>query len=169
MARNNHWSNYRLYTACGLLPERDYFAQRSSFFGSLHATLNHILIVDLMYLGRLPARELVPLDCEELHSDVDSLRTAQRATDRELIEFCVAQTSSSLSALVSFKRADGQDYTESVARLLSHLFVHQVHHRGQVHDMLSATGVPPPQLDEFFLSGDLALREQELAELGFPR
>lgn len=48
-------------------------------------------------------------------------------------------------------------------------FQHQIHHRGQVHAMLSATGVKPPQLDEFFPSdpAEQALRAQDLAELGF--
>ncbi len=58
--------------------------------------------------------------------------------------------------------------TEDVSSVLAHLFVHQVHHRGQVHDMLSATSVAPPQLDEFFMSGDLSLREEELRDLGLP-
>ncbi len=31
--------------------------------------------------------------------------------------------------------------------LLAHLFNHQTHHRGQIHDMLSQTAVPPPSLD----------------------
>jgi hypothetical protein len=34
--------------------------------------------------------------------------------------------------------------------------------------MLAGTKVKPPQLDEFFMSDDLALRKGELAELGLP-
>jgi len=52
--------------------------------------------------------------------------------------------------------------------VLAHLFTHQIHHRGQVHDMLSATSVAPPQLDEFFLRSDRALRETELKTLNLP-
>jgi uncharacterized damage-inducible protein DinB len=36
-----------------------------------------------------------------------------------------------------------------------HLFNHQTHHRGQIHDQLSQTNVPPPSLDLIFY-----LREQ---------
>ena len=50
----------------------------------------------------------------------------------------------------------------------SHLFTHQIHHRGQVHDMLAATSVAPPQLDQFFLSSDLPLRAAELKVLNLP-
>jgi uncharacterized damage-inducible protein DinB len=52
-------------------------------------------------------------------------------------------------------------------RLLLHLFQHQVHNRGQDHAMLSATAVPPPQLDEFFAAGEAPLRAGEFAELGW--
>ena len=31
--------------------------------------------------------------------------------------------------------------------ILAHFFNHQTHHRGQIHDMLSQTDVPPPPLD----------------------
>ena len=43
---------------------------------------------------------------------------------------------------------------ERIGDLLAHLFIHQIHHRGQVHAMLSGTSVKPPQLDEFFLDYD---------------
>jgi uncharacterized damage-inducible protein DinB len=49
-----------------------------------------------------------------------------------------------------------------------HLFVHQIHHRGQAHAMLAGTSVKPPQLDEFFLAQDLPLRAGDLRALALP-
>ena len=49
------------------------------------------------------------------------------------------------------------------------LFVHQVHHRGQVHDLLSQTAVAPPQLDEFFLSQDASRRSAEMQTLSLAK
>ena len=69
---------------------------------------------------------------------------------------------------MSFNLLDGTHYTEIVWSLLALLFTHQIYHRGQVHDMLSATSVAPPQLDEFFLSSDLLLRETDLKALNLP-
>ena len=40
---------------------------------------------------------------------------------------------------------------ERVDWLLLHLIQHDIHHRGQVHAMLSEAGVKPPQLDDFYL------------------
>ena len=53
MARNNAWSNRRLYRACGELSASELGAPRTGFFPSIRLTLNHILIVDWYYLDAL--------------------------------------------------------------------------------------------------------------------
>ena len=58
---------------------------------------------------------------------------------------------------------------EKVGDILAHLFVHQIHHRGQAHAMLSGTKVAPPQLDEFFLTGDGPRNADDLKEIGIVR
>lgn len=166
LARNNHWSNHRLYGACSQLSDAEYFLRRPSFFGSIHATLNHIVITDMAYLGRLTGTNLVDNDADILCEDIGTLRRKQYETDGRLIDYCERADATVLGSVVAFQRQDGNDYHERVDHLLLHLFVHQVHHRGQVHGMLSATEVAPPQLDEYFLDGDEARRRAELEELG---
>ena len=168
MAHNNRWCNHRLLTACRALREDEYRAERPAYFGTIHATLNHILIVDLAYLGRLKGERRVSDDCEELHVTLARLVAHQSGVDRELIDYCGSQTADSLASSVQFVRANNQPYSETVLDVLTHLFLHQVHHRGQVHGMLSGTTVAPPQLDEFFLAGDLDLRRKELKVLDLP-
>ncbi len=48
-AHYNRWANQRLYAAARALPDADYRADRGAFFGSLHRTLNH-LVVDRSHL-----------------------------------------------------------------------------------------------------------------------
>ena len=168
MARNNLWSNHRLYDACAALPDAEYHAERTSFFPSIHATLNHILTVDWYYTdaleggGRGPAAYADPVPFAHL---VD-LRAAQAEVDRRLLAFCEALTPAALGARIVLDRGGGVRFTESAGAVLAHLFVHQIHHRGQVHAMLAGTSVAPPQLDEFFLEMDRPLRAAELAALG---
>jgi uncharacterized damage-inducible protein DinB len=70
-----------------------------------------------------------------------------------------------LDRIVSVHRG-GRIQRERLDRLLLHLFQHQIHHRGQAHAMLSGTGMPPPQLDEFFPEEEAGLRAGEFAALG---
>ena len=168
-ARNNHWSNNRLHSACLHLPASEYYANRPSFFGSIHIHLDHIVFVDWLYLERLTGEQYLPGKVgNELHSELASMVEDQVTADRTLIEYCETVTPETLSSTVSFKLLDGTQYTEAVWSVLAHLFTHQIHHRAQVHDMLSATSVAPPQLDEFFLSSDLPLREAELKAMNLP-
>jgi uncharacterized damage-inducible protein DinB len=166
MARNNAWSNLRLHRACANLTVEEFAAARVSFFPSLRRTLNHILLVDRDYLGDLKGTGRPIVADGEPFSDPRALAAAQAATDRELISFCEALDEAGLGRVVPIDRRDGVDYRETVQAILSHLFVHQIHHRGQAHAMLAGTRIAPPQLDEFFLASDSERRKEELQCLG---
>ena len=168
LARNNLWSNHRLHAACAQLSGGDYRKpRRAAFFGSIHGTLNHILLIDRYYLDRLMGRveERLAHD-HELAPDLPGLTSAQEAADRRLLDFTLSLSEAGLEAPVTLSGGDGKPIQDPVRAVLLHLFLHQVHHRGQVHALLSETPVEPPQLDEFFLSQDADSREAELKDLG---
>lgn len=174
-AYNNAWANHRLLRACVQLSQEDFEAPRAGFFPSIRATLNHILTVDWFYIDALERN----LRGEPPHPDYMSffrpeqpfarcaeLRSAQRAADQRLIDYASALTDQMLDEIVLIARI-GHEQRDTRERLLAHLYQHQIHHRGQVHAMLSSTPVPPPQLDEFYAGSEAALRAQDFAELGW--
>jgi uncharacterized damage-inducible protein DinB len=170
MARNNAWANYRLHEACARLSADHYRARRTSFFPSIHLTLNHILLVDWYYLDALDNggrrwRELYALG-DEFCSTFAALRQEQTAADRRLIAYCEALTEDRVDATVILNRPGDVQHPERALDVLAHLFQHDIHHRGQVHAMLAGTTVPPPQLDEFFLRQDAPFRADDLRTLG---
>jgi uncharacterized damage-inducible protein DinB len=171
MARNNAWSNYRLHNACAQLSEREYRAERVSFFPSLPLTLSHILTVDWYYLDALErgGRGYAVFEKDEPFDTLPELTAAQRASDVRLIAFCEGLTPRSVSDIVILDRGAQGRFEEAAHAVLTHLFVHQIHHRGQAHAMLSGTPVKPPQLDEFFLAQDAPMRADELRALALPQ
>jgi uncharacterized damage-inducible protein DinB len=171
MGRNDAWANYRLLQACAKLSEVEYRARRTSFFPSIELTLNHILSVDWYYLDALDNggrrwRELYALRDVPCESFAE-LRREQEAADRRLVGFCEGLTDDRLDEAVILNRPDERRYRERTQDVLAHLFQHDIHHRGQVHAMLAGTAVAPPQLDEFFLAQDAAVRADDLRALGF--
>ena len=67
MARYNHWQNESLYAAADTLPDEARRQDRGAFFKSIHATLNHLLWADNIWLSRLsdlpePAVKIAELD-----------------------------------------------------------------------------------------------------------
>jgi len=168
MAYNNGWANHRLLTACMELSQDDFVAPRTGFFPSLRATLNHILIIDHFYVDAIEGGTLGPAAWanREPCATASLLRQAQRDVDRRLVAIVERLGAAGLDRVVDIHRGDRIQH-ERIDRLLLHLFQHQVHHRGQAHAMLSATAIPPPQLDEFFAADEAPLRAAEFAELGW--
>ncbi len=168
-AYNNLWANHRLGKACQQLSAEALAKDRKGFFGSIIAALNHILIVDWFYvsalegncIGRRAFDDLVPFP------DITQLISAQRKSDERLILACAHADEDLATMTVQLPRQDTVQ-VDQFDRTFLHLIQHQIHHRGQVHGMLSSTNVAPPQLDEFYLSwdADRELRAPDLAELG---
>jgi uncharacterized damage-inducible protein DinB len=167
-ARANRLSNHRLHAAMAPLTHADFHAPRTSFFPSLAATLNHILAVDLYYIGALHRetglvaayRAFVPCD------DLGTLRERQAHSDARLIAWCDAVDAAGVDALIEMERAKAVQ-RDRAGHVLAHLFNHQTHHRGQVHAMLSGTSITPPQLDEFMMPSEAHLRVDDMATLGW--
>ena len=101
------------------------------------------------------------------HEEIAPLAEAQLASDRALVRFCDMLEEAALARPVRMHRGrDEGVFEETLPATLAHLFVHQTHHRGQAHAMLSGTRVAPPQLDEFFLRYDESRRQEECKRLG---
>jgi uncharacterized damage-inducible protein DinB len=168
LAYNNALANDRLYQACAALRPGEFKAVRTSFFPSLAATLNHILTVDWFYVDGLEGGTLGPKawEIEEPFNTVSELAEAQAKVDGRLVDVCEGLTPEKLVAIINLQR-DGRVQQERMEDVLSHLFQHQTHHRGQLHAMLAGTSLKPPQLDEFIVADDARFRGDEIAALGW--
>ena len=168
LAQNNRLANHRLLTACLGLQPGEFEATRVSFFPSLKTTLNHILTVDWFYVDSLEGGTLGPKAWEpdEPFDAIGPLAAAQFAVDERLLAFCSGLTEARLAAQTQVHRT-GRIQVERTDDLLLHLFMHQTHHRGQVHAMLAGSSVKPPQLDEFLTASDFRDRVDDMAVLGW--
>lgn len=163
-ALNNQWANHRLLSVCAQLSEADYVAARTGFFPSIQGTLCHILEVDCYYLTALEGKRNGQRQDFPQNLTFPELMERQVRTDQRLVVFCESLREQDLARSVDLVRIDDV-VRERIDRLLLHLFEHQIHHRGQVHTMLSDTDIKPPQLDEFFLDCDRPLRQKEEQQL----
>jgi len=167
-AHANRLSNHRLHRAMAPLSRAEFRAVRTSFFPSLAETLDHILVVDLYYIGALHGDgDLRAVFGSFVASDeVQALAVRQAASDARLVAFCDALDAAALDRIVEMPR-DTHVQCERVGHVLAHLFNHQTHHRGQAHAMLAGSSVTPPQLDEFMLPSEAHLRAADMAALGW--
>jgi uncharacterized damage-inducible protein DinB len=168
LAQMNRLANGRLHHALMDLPDGEYVQPRPAFFGSIKATLNHILLVDRFYINALEGHSLntTALDQARDCPDLATLTAWQEAEDLRLLRHVEGLTVPEMNEVISIDRGI-RVQTDRRDDVLSHLFQHQTHHRGQVHGLLSATIVAPPQLDEFIVGDDAPARAADMARLGW--
>jgi uncharacterized damage-inducible protein DinB len=156
LARYNAWANRRLYDACGALSRDDYVAPRPSFFGSIHRTLNHILVGDRVWMSRFEATPLGISSLDQvLYDDFAALRAARAAEDERIQRWTQRLGDEALGGDLEYRNMAGEAKRSPLRWAIAHFFNHQTHHRGQAHGLLSATPVAPPPLDLlYFLPED---------------
>lgn len=148
LACYNAWANRRLYQACAALSEEEYLRERPSSFGSLHATLNHLLVADRIWIARIEGRALANLRLDQiLYADLIGLRVARSAEDAHLCNLVAGISEPALDQPLVFRNAQGDRCSAPLHLVLGHLFNHQAEHRGASRLLLSQTEVAPPPLD----------------------
>lgn len=163
-AQYNAWFNGRIYELAGGLDEEARRRDMGAFFGSIHATLGHVLLGDRMWLGRfarpLPENSFAfdSLRDAELVYRIDSLADelfpswgdlceARSATDEVLRRFVRELTPELLAADLHYENSKGIPFRNPVWHVVAHLFNHQTHHRGQVTTLLHQHAIDPGMTD----------------------
>ena len=159
LARYNRWMNERLYALCATLPEAERRRERGAFFGSIHATLDHIVYADLAFLSRFTGDPPEPPELGvELHAGFEALRAARAALDARLVDWAGGLDDAWLRAPMSYaSKVDGRMRTLPRWLLVAHVFNHQTHHRGQVTTLLAQLGLDVGSTDLPFMPGVEAL------------
>jgi uncharacterized damage-inducible protein DinB len=152
MARYNRWQNGSLYKSAGGLSDEERRRDLGAFFGSIHATLNHLLWADQIWMHRFagtaapPAKS--PRQSVESLLPWNELETARRTFDETILSWTETLDQAWLeSDLTWYSGAAGREMRRPRWRLVTHFFNHQTHHRGQVHAMLTRLGAKPEDTD----------------------
>ena len=145
MADYNAWMNRKLYQAAAGLPDAERKRDLGAFFKSLHGTLDHILFADLIFLARFTGSAMPEGDLDgELHDDFEALRAEREATDARILDWIAGLDRAGLGETLTFtSRVDGVTRTLPRWVMVTQMFNHQTHHRGQATTLLKQLGVEP--------------------------
>jgi len=160
LARYNRWMNERLFGALAEFDDEERKRDRGAFFGSIHRTLNHILLADRIWLARVTddrahftsrdARgEAIVISAlgQELYADFQDLTRERAQTDADTLAYVNQLDEPALAAPFTYQAIDGATFTNPRWWALTQLFNHQTHHRGQVTTLMMQAGVDPGVTD----------------------
>ncbi len=156
MARYNRWQNENLYGAADGLEDAVRRQEAGGWFGSIFGTLNHILWADRFWMHRLTGSPKPVCGFEQSVSeceDWEALRRARVAMDGAIVAWAEAITPAQLRGEYSWTSSRGEARSKPMGLVVTHVFNHQTHHRGQVHGLLTRFGVRPGDTDLFFMPG----------------
>lgn len=144
LALYNSEMNRRLYGAAARLSDEARRQDRGAFFKSIHATFNHLLWADQAWMSRFAGwdKPTVPAaQNTEMIADFDTLRAARFAFDTRIEDWTATLDDAwFVPPLTFFSGTLQREVTMPRGILVTHMFNHQTHHRGQIHAMLTAAG-----------------------------
>jgi len=159
MAAYNAEMNRRIYAAADTLDDAARRADAGAFFGSLHATLSHLLWGDAVWMHRFDAWEKPEVGIPgsaTWEPDWQRLKARRIEQDQRIIAWAARLDAAALDGELSwFSGALGREITRPRALLVTHMFNHQTHHRGQAHALCTRAGAKVADTDlPFVLPSD---------------
>jgi uncharacterized damage-inducible protein DinB len=155
MAAYNTEMNRRLYGAAARLSDAERRAPRGAFWGSIHATLTHILWGDRQWMSRFdnwPKPDTPIKQSAQMIDDFAELSAAREKADADIARWAHNVDDAWLGEdMVWFSGAANREMHAPKGLLVTHFFNHQTHHRGQAHAMLTAAGQETGDTDLFLL------------------
>ncbi len=149
LADYNRWANIQVYNAAADLSDAEFHEDRGAFFGSLHGTLNHLLVADRLWMHRFSGTGEVPNALGVgLHDELAGLRTMREAEDRRIMDWIETLDADALAADITYTSVLRPGaITVPLHMAVAHMFNHHTHHRGQCHTILTSLGKPSLVLD----------------------
>ncbi|MEL7215265.1 MAG: DinB family protein [Pseudomonadota bacterium] len=156
MARYTMWQNQSICGAANALPDADRRADRGAFFGSIEGTLNHLLWGDRMWFSRLartpkPTQPSIAESVNEV-AEWPQFLLARADMDMAIQAWAGGLTDADLAGdLTWYSGAAGREVSKPMGLVVTHVFNHGTHHRGQAHAMLTAAGARTDDTDLFLM------------------
>ncbi|GAA0786067.1 damage-inducible protein DinB [Roseibium denhamense] len=142
MAAYNLWMSEKLYAASGQMTDEERKRDRGAFFKSVHSTLNHLLFADRAWMSRFTGH---PYEIKgmgvDLYADFGGLKSAHLAIAGDIIAFTGTLTPEWLAGELEWTNTRGLTKVRPKWLLVTHMFNHQTHHRGQISTLLTQAGI----------------------------
>jgi uncharacterized damage-inducible protein DinB len=153
----NRWANELLLAAAGELSVEELNRDLKGSFGSIRGTLRHLLWGEMGWLRYWHEREFPDPLSESDFSDLPSIVAGWKGLEEEKASFASELTEDKLLEPIA---VDDNPYV--LGELIQNIFVHSIHHRGQVVHMLRELGRTPPS------TGFRRFLTENRADLGRP-
>ncbi|MBK9255658.1 MAG: DinB family protein [Saprospiraceae bacterium] len=140
LAKYNQWANNKVIEWAYALTVDQWNQPMVSSFPSIADSVLHIVGVEKVWYDRLMKVENPDWLPFTFKGGKTETLSAWKNSCSSLIEFVEHLTNDNLNDLTSYKRINGEAFTQPVYEILSHVFNHSTYHRGQLVTLLRQVG-----------------------------
>ncbi|WP_276372763.1 DinB family protein [Chryseolinea sp. H1M3-3] len=143
----NNWANRRIGKQIESLPPELFQKQIGGSFGSIKATVVHLLESDWLWVQRFKQTPVAQVPGWQLLEAADIYRHWKQI--QEDMENAAQSHATHLDKRIEFVTRKGVHYALPFEDLITHITHHGAYHRGQLTDMLRVVGAQPVSTDYF--------------------
>ncbi len=143
LIRYNNWANAQVFAACLKLSEEQLAASAPGTYGSIHATLGHMIAAEADYIHRLTGKGPQP-----------PFRWEDQPALQEIFAFSRTVADALLDAVqrvppdqIVHEEEDGNTIDYKASLLFIQVINHGIEHRTNITTILSAAGLPALEVD----------------------
>jgi len=155
LANYNHRMNNQFMSVIDGLSNKEINENCGAYFQSIIGTLNHILVGDIIWLSRFSAHSKGYVTLKKildfpkpkglndlLYPEFKSYKEARSKVDSLILYWLNNEANDSdFSKNLEYSNTEDIVSVRNFGELLSHLFNHQTHHRGQLSTLLNQQGL----------------------------
>lgn len=147
LARYHAWANEVLFKELDKLSEAQRRQDCGLFFRNIHHTVDHLLLVNRLWLGRLTGQP-VAADFKSVQvEDWDALKQGLRDNLAAMADWLAQQGESWFAQNIDFTASSGKAGSMKAADILTHMLTHFNHHRGQISTAITQLDGIAPEMD----------------------
>lgn len=159
------WANDRMFAALGRLDAPLLMQDMGLFFHSIHHTVDHLLLVNQLWLARLRG-ESSRVDFSKItYPDWNQLIETTQAHMREWQLWLEECDDAFFERELIYLTSKGEDEQMWVRDVLTHMMTHQAHHRGQISAAVTHLGYSALEMDYLYYKREIAAYRKQLAAI----
>ena len=148
LARYHAWATHKLLAELAPLSDEDWHRDVRLFFGSVHRTVNHLVVTDDIWWARFAEDRSPRIALDAVpHAGRDAVCEALAGIVGRWAPWAGALDAARFDGDLVYTRGNGEAVRIPFAPALGHVFNHATHHRGQVTAAVTGLGHPGPSLD----------------------
>ena len=140
----NSWANNEFFKVIAELPEAEVNKQRQSFMNSIRNSLNHLLVIDKIWLANMKKEKHVFTNLQTiLFENMNDLWEEKKITENEIRGYVTTLNEDEMEEIIEFELIGGNKSSLPRFMIITHLITHGGYHRGIIAEMCGKIPLPP--------------------------